>query len=243
MRVQQNVQLQHRFLIRRLLHMKHRVLDHIAFHHDHRQDLMVIHPGQLNEFQLIPMIERRRYHCRIICIRCQKLRHMLKKVLHLVFLLHKQPFEVIHLSVLLLQHTVHIQTVALIRRNTSGRGMGLDDIAKLFQIRHLVPDRSRTQIQIRVLGNRPASHRLSRFQVVPDDRMQDLHFPLIQFSFHLTVTPFRVVSTQPIRVLTPSDSYIITSPTRCQRIFYFFYKPRSHPKKAGPENCLQIFRP
>ena len=121
--------------------------------------------------------------------------------------------------------------------------MGLDDIAKLFQIRHLVPDRSRTQIQIRVLGNRPASHRLSRFQVVPDDRMQDLHFPLIQFSFHLTVTPFRVVSTQPIRVLTPSDTYIITSPTRCQRIFYFFYKPRSHPEKYRPGSRLRILRP
>ena len=74
------------------------------------------------------------------------------------------------LTVFFLDDLVNIEAVTFIGRNSSRRGMRLNDVTKFFQIRHLISDRRGAELQIRVFGNRSGSHRLTGFQIRLDNR-------------------------------------------------------------------------
>ena len=50
--------------------------------------------------------------------------------------------------------------------------MGLKDISQVFKIRHLIPDRRGTQIQVRIFRESPGTYRFTCFEVVLYDGLQ-----------------------------------------------------------------------
>ena len=118
--VQQDIQFQHRLLVQFLGNGNHFIPHQISFCHNHGKNLGGAYLGKLNKLQLVPMINRRRYHSGIVGIGGQNLHHLLKHTLHLVSPLNHQLLELTDLPVLFFHHAVHIETIALIRGNSAG---------------------------------------------------------------------------------------------------------------------------
>ena len=163
--VDQNIQLGNFILAYPLINFDQPIFNHISFQHDNHQQLIIFHSGQLDEFQFIPFILRSWDHRRIICIRRQKLCHMLQQMIQLICLFNKNIFHLIDFSNLFLHQIIHIKAVTFIWRDTPRWCMRLNDISQIFQIRHLISNRRRTQVQIRIFWNGPWAYRFTSNQI------------------------------------------------------------------------------
>ena len=111
-----------------------------------------------------------------------------QRLVDLLRLLHGQP--------VLFHQLVHIQPVALGRRDAPGRGVGLFQVAQVLQLRHLVADGSRRDLQASAGHNGFGADRFRGLYVVFDDRAKDLFLALRQFHFSGLLWPFHSFSTQ-----------------------------------------------
>ena len=116
-RIQKNVQLKNTFCIQLLTDRNQSVPDDIAFSDDNSQNLIRIHLRQLNKFQFVLVILRRRNHCGIIGIAGKHLHNLLQHLLHFICPPNHQLLQLCDLAVLFLYQMIYIQTISLIGRN------------------------------------------------------------------------------------------------------------------------------
>ena len=180
-RIQKQIQLQDLFLADFFIQVDDVVLDDIAFNHDHIQKLSRVQLRQLDELDLISLVGGSRKHRGVVRVVRQKLHHLLENLLHPVRLCDHQAVHRGDLFCSLTHQPVHIQSVRPVCRNSARGCMRLDNVSHLFQIRHLVPDRRGTQVQIRIFGNGSRTYRLTRLEVGLNDRIQYGYFSRIQF--------------------------------------------------------------
>ena len=118
--VQQKIQFYNFLFLNKLIHSQNLVLDDVAFQHHHRQNLFFIHPCQLDKLELVLLALGCCDQRSIIRIRCQQLHHLFQNLFELVDLLNHHLILSHNLFGLNLHQIVNIETIALIRRNTSG---------------------------------------------------------------------------------------------------------------------------
>ena len=138
--IQQHVQLQKRLIVERFFHLDDAVADKIAVHHDNRQNLMFIHRGKLHETHAVQTNRRSGNHRSVLRVVREDLDDLLQDFFHLVRPLNHQILDIGNLLILGRDQTVDVKTVALVRRNPSGRSVRLNDIAEFLKIAHLIPD-------------------------------------------------------------------------------------------------------
>ena len=116
---------------------------------------------------------------------------------HLIQLLHLSAQRSVDLCLLLtgqglaLHQFVHIQAVALGRRDASRRGVGLLQIPHLHQIRQFVAHGGRADLSGHLIYNGFGAHRLGSGNVALHHDLQYLFFPIGQFHVNLLFsTPF-----------------------------------------------------
>ena len=76
------------------------------------------------------------------------------------------------------------EAIAAVGRHAAGARMGLNQIAELFQARHLVADRCRRDVETRALDEVSRADGLTRADVLANDRAEDRSGPLAQVFGH-----------------------------------------------------------
>ena len=115
---------------------------------------------------------------------------------------------------------VHIIAKTLGGGEASGRGVGLVQVAPLFQIQHEVADGGRREVEARGLGHGPGPHRFPGNDVLGHHGFQDPGIPLPQ-EFHDASVPFSNLKVNQNRGI-------------CQEIWGIFALRESHRRAPCP---------
>ena len=179
--VQEKIQTDHILFFQRAVEIDYPVLQDAAFQHHHGKNLISAYQRKLYELQLADLRLRCRNHRRVIRARRQKLYNLLEHLLQPVNLLDHDFILLLCLGRLLLEHVVYIETISLVGRDPSRRCMRLKNVAHVFQIRHLIPDRRGAKVKIGKLGDGPRAYRLTCVKVSLNNSIQNLYLTFIQF--------------------------------------------------------------